>query len=181
MADVTGGTPPTNASPFAVPADIKAVYDHFGDQAKYSVATAASLPASNNWLGRALMAQDSKILYLCTALPSTWTQAHLLADTGWITPTLVNGWSSVATQTVQYRRLNGVVMCRGRGTGGTTNTMFTLPAGFRPGQAFTQTVMDGPSTPVSVCRVVFETNGTIEAVAGTQPNLANVSPFPADL
>lgn len=64
MADVTGGTPPTNASPFAVPADIKEVYDHFGDIGKYSVTTAASLPASGNWDGRHLWVEDVLRFYV---------------------------------------------------------------------------------------------------------------------
>jgi hypothetical protein len=58
MADVTGGTPPTNASPFAVPADMTDIYDHFGGLDKYSVATSASLPGSGNWEGRQLFVTD---------------------------------------------------------------------------------------------------------------------------
>lgn len=72
MADVTGIPVPTNASPFDVPGDIKKVADAVGDQTRYSVANAAALPASGNWLGRILMTQDTKDLYKCTALPGTW-------------------------------------------------------------------------------------------------------------
>ena len=138
MADVTGGTPPTNASPFAVPADIKAVYDHFGDQAKYSVATAASLPATGNWLGRYLTAQDTTIPYVCTALPSTWVQAHLLADTGWTAATLQNSWANFGGTygSAAYRRLNGQVFLRGVVKDGSITSgtaVLTLPAGYRPG------------------------------------------------
>lgn len=58
MADVTGGTPPTNASPFAVPADIKTVYDHFGGPSMYVVSTVAGLPSSGNWEGRILSVSE---------------------------------------------------------------------------------------------------------------------------
>ena len=64
MADVTGGTPPTGASPFRPPEDYKAVYDHFGDQGMFSVATASSLPASGNWPGRILTAADTGVVYV---------------------------------------------------------------------------------------------------------------------
>lgn len=70
MADVTGGIPPTNASPFAVPDDITAVYDHFGDQAQFSVATAASLPGSDNWVGRTVFVVDTATFYVWSG--SAW-------------------------------------------------------------------------------------------------------------
>jgi len=63
MADVTGGTPPTNASTFDVAGDLTDVYAHFGSQTMFSVATAASLPASGNWPGRELMTEDTDALY----------------------------------------------------------------------------------------------------------------------
>ncbi len=63
MADITGGTPPTNASAFAVPADITAVYDHFGGPTFYHVANAAALPSSGNWAGRQCMTDDTDALY----------------------------------------------------------------------------------------------------------------------
>lgn len=66
MADVTGGTPPTGASPFRVPEDIDAVYQHFGDESMFSVATAADLPASGNWEGRTLLARDTGVEYRWT-------------------------------------------------------------------------------------------------------------------
>lgn len=66
MVDVTGGTPPTGASPFRVPEDIKAVYDHFGAPEMFSVATVANLPASGNWEGRILLARDTGVQYRWT-------------------------------------------------------------------------------------------------------------------
>jgi hypothetical protein len=80
MADVTGGTPPTNASPFAVPADFKAVYDHFGDSSQFTVADTSSLPASNNWVGRRLFVQSVGLDYVCSALPGTWRRQGVYAE-----------------------------------------------------------------------------------------------------
>lgn len=61
-----------------------------------------------------------------------------LPDTAWIAPTLVNSWANYggSWETVAYRRLNGVVYLRGLarnpGARPTGDTIFTLPAGFRP-------------------------------------------------
>lgn len=100
-------------------------------------------------------------------------------DTGWQTPTLSNSWTSVAGQTIQYRRLNGVVYLRGRASGGTTGAIFTLPVGFRPTNSFVVAVGDGTSTAITVTRIVVNTDGTVTGVTGTLPNLPNVPPFPA--
>lgn len=61
----------------------------------------------------------------------------LVGDTGWVTPTLLNGWVAYggSYRTVQYRRLNNVVYVRGMMKGGTVTpgtVIFNLPAGFRP-------------------------------------------------
>jgi hypothetical protein len=77
MADVTGGTPPTNASPFAVPADMTDIYDHFGDAAMFKVATVAALPASGNWAGRQLYVEADDGIYRWTG--SAWRRNGLLA------------------------------------------------------------------------------------------------------
>ena len=72
MTDVTGGTPPTGGSEFEPHEDIAAVYAHFGAESMFSVANAAALPSSGNWLGRTLMTQDTGDVYRCVASPSTW-------------------------------------------------------------------------------------------------------------
>lgn len=59
-------------------------------------------------------------------------------DTGWIAPTLLNGWTNYGApwSTAGYRRKNGIVYLRGLvANGSKTNVpIFTLPAGFRIGQ-----------------------------------------------
>lgn len=56
-----------------------------------------------------------------------------VSDTGWTNVTLVNGWSGGGS-TPRYRRVGRVVYIEGMVSGGTSNTIFTLPAGFRPTQ-----------------------------------------------
>ncbi|QYF98902.1 hypothetical protein [Microbacterium sp. PAMC21962] len=75
MADVTGGTPPTGASPFRPAEDIAEVYAHIGSQEMFSRPNVASLPASGNWPGRTLMVQDLNVLYMYTG--SQWIPAGL--------------------------------------------------------------------------------------------------------
>lgn len=101
-------------------------------------------------------------------------------DTGWQTPALANSWTSVAGQTIQYRRVDGIVYLRGRATGGTTGTIFTLPADCRPTQSFVVAVGDGTATTITVTRIVVNDNGTVTGVSGTLPNLVNVPPFPVN-
>lgn len=59
-----------------------------------------------------------------------------LDDTGWITPTLLNGWvdyDPVNYATAQYRKIGNVVQIKGLVKNGTTNAdIFILPVGFRP-------------------------------------------------
>lgn len=131
MADVTGGTPPTNASTFAVPADMADIYDHFGGQSMFSVANAAALPASGNWLGRQAMAEDTKWRYQCTTLPGTWAVVATPATT----PTISYGGGYSLTTGNVY--LNGLfVVLSFTVTKSSTiahdDTIMTIPTGFRP-------------------------------------------------
>jgi hypothetical protein len=62
----------------------------------------------------------------------------LEADTGWIAPTLLNGWTIYGDATFGnaafYRRFRGVVYLRGllESVSATNPQAFTLPAGFQP-------------------------------------------------
>lgn len=64
-------------------------------------------------------------------LGSTWA-----VDTGWIAPTLLNGWVNYGAnwEPAGYRRKDGILYLRGLITAGAASTtFFNLPAGFRPG------------------------------------------------
>lgn len=65
-------------------------------------------------------------------------------DSGWIYPTLENGWnnSSAHASPVRYRKIGNVVYIAGSITGGTfRSTIFTLPVGFRPGGNYQVTLI----------------------------------------
>jgi hypothetical protein len=61
-------------------------------------------------------------------------------DTGWIAPSLQNGWTNYGSGwvTAGYRKQNGIVLLRGLIAAGTfvgaPVLLFTLPVGFRPAE-----------------------------------------------
>ena len=109
-------------------------------------------------------------------------EAHGLEDTGWIAPTFQNSWQNYGAdgwETAAYRRVNGVTYLRGLVNVGTMGqTIFTLPAGFRPdSNKHISTVAGGVLGTVKAF-----SDGRIVADAGSNAwfSLANIS-FPADL
>jgi len=136
MADVTGGPTITNASPFAVPADMTALKDHFGALGKYSVTTSASLPASGNWGGRQLVALDTMLTHIWNG--SAWVVGN---TGGWTNLTLATNWSTQANYgTPQFRVIDG--WCELRGVARfyqTIPTAITLMASGAPVPASTDT------------------------------------------
>lgn len=102
-----------------------------------------------------------------------------LEDTGWIAPTLTNGWVDAASgEEVEYRRLNGVVIFKGRAALGTGTTVFTLPVGFRP-KSISRFIVATSATAASPPLVYVSPNGVVTSSTMVQPNFAAVS-FPAD-
>lgn len=89
-------------------------------------------------------------------------------ETTWIAPTLTNSWVVSGGQTVGYRRVGKTVRIRGRVSGGTTGSAFTLPVGFRPEQEISFFVRNG--TGGTSCLVRVATDGTVNIVAGDVPN-----------
>lgn len=94
---------------------------------------------------------------------SAWVSFGL-EDTGWATPTLQNGWSSIGSGYVaaRYRRLNGIVYVQGTISGGTTTdgtVLFNLPAGFRPSASAQYPVAAGSSS--GTMRVEVQSSGNV--------------------
>lgn len=132
MADVTGGTPPTNASAFAVPADIAAVYAHFGGPTKYTYATIASLPASGNWTGRRVYVAEDASFRVWSG--SAWVS--YASDGGTVTiSTFSTNWSATVGYE-PYIRVTGkrrdIFGAVNRAIGGSLSSILTIPAGHRP-------------------------------------------------
>lgn len=105
-----------------------------------------------------------------------------LTDTGWIVPSLLNGWTVSGGFIVQYRLLNGIVHVRGRVAGGTAVGVFQLFSQYRPGgtNVVVAAVVDGGLTSTATTPVYVDTSGNVVAVVGTTPNLAGIPPFPAE-
>lgn len=100
-------------------------------------------------------------------------------DTGWIVATLSSAWiNAAAGEEVEYCRLNGMVLLKGRATNGTGTTVFTLPVGFRP-KSISRFIVPTAATAASPPLVYVSPNGVVTTSVGVQPNFAPVS-FRAD-
>lgn len=115
---------------------------------------------------------DSEFLYT----GGEWVESFSL-DTGWIVPTMSNGWvDGVAAEAVGYRRKSGFMTFTGRAVLGTVAEAFVLPLGFRPYQIIREYVSHGAgisgSTPVFI-----DVDGTVTFEVGKQPNLAGIRAF----
>lgn len=82
-----------------------------------------------------------------------------IADSGWITVSSFSN-SFTATNTVAYRKLNGVVYLRGSVNGGTANTTaFTLPTGYRPAAGGTYSTQNYGTS--NMTYITVNTDGTV--------------------
>lgn len=110
-------------------------------------------------------AQLDALLLLKSDLTYVNTQLALKANISqeaWITPTLVNGWAVVSgEQTRYYKDTMNRVWIELNLVGGTSNTMFTLPVGYRPN--YGHTVVGSSSTNISI--FVVDTNGNVTALS----------------
>jgi len=96
------------------------------------------------------------------AAPGDHIHKYTMPDTGWLVPTLQNGWVQYDTtygNAAIYRRINGIVFVRGLLRSGTVGaTIFTLPAGFRPSIRMLFACYTNPNV---ACRVDVDPTGTI--------------------
>lgn len=87
------------------------------------------------------------------------------AATSWVNPTLSGTWVVNASLTVSYRKVNGIVYCRGQVTGGAIgSTIFQLPAGFRPAQTHKSATTNTDGT--SAYRLQVTTAGDVSVNNG---------------
>jgi hypothetical protein len=89
------------------------------------------------WDGLEFYSTDTAITWLYKGPSGSGAWVQTAGDTGWIAATLVNSWVNFggAYMVAQYRRRNGIVQVEGLVSGGASvpgQTVFTLPAGFRP-------------------------------------------------
>lgn len=166
MVDVTGGTPPTGASPFRVPEDFKAVYDHFGDVSMFSVASAANLPTTGNWAGRILLARDTGAVYVWSSGWSVLSRVKSPVGTS-VIPTAGAGVTVSANAlylkggfllgTIDWAKPSGLAH---------GETILTLPAGARPEfDVAVATTMTQASTVTVYAHVNAGTSGAVTTLA----------------
>lgn len=108
---------------------------------------------------------------------------HKIVDTGWLAPTLQNGWipyDANYSNAALYRKIGNVVFLRGLVKNGSSATavVFTLPAGYRPAiiHLFACEAND------TIARVQVDAAGVITPGAGSSTgwlSLSNII-FPAD-
>lgn len=98
----------------------------------------------------------------------------LAADTGWVAPTFLGGWSS-PTYPVSYRRKGNEVWLRGQAQPGAGGDIFTLPEGFRPTYRITALVSTGTAT--SANRLAIEPDGRVVAAGSVSTVTLDVVRF----
>lgn len=117
------------------------------------------------------------------AAPVVISDSPPLEDTGWIAPTLLNGWSNFGGghAVAGYRRMNGVVHLKGLIKSGTIGGVaaLNLPAGFRPAEQLLLPGADG--TNATNGRIDIYPNGDVQMVSGNNAFFGlNGICFPAD-
>lgn len=110
-------------------------------------------------------------------------------DSGWISATLENGWANIyGNTTIQYRKINGIVYLKGNANNSTGlsnyngKTIFTLPEGFRPGNAWGSIVVRSGTGTGYITLNTGTGNGVVSFTnisGGGEISLAGIS-FPAD-
>lgn len=101
-------------------------------------------------------------------------------NTGWITPSLGNGWVNFGGwQEARYRRINGVVYVQGLIKSGTLGaSALTLDAGFRPAGTIMIAAVDG--TNEAHGRLDIQGNGQVVPQSGNNTFFSIDCQFPAE-
>jgi len=107
---------------------------------------------------------------------------HKVADSGWLTPTLLNGWAvydATFGNAAMYRKIGPIVFLRGLIRSGTMGaTAFNLPAGYRPGIRMLFGIDSGGAYVHG--RVDVHVNGDVVPVGGQNAYFQISCAFPAD-
>lgn len=106
-----------------------------------------------------------------SSLQARADHTHKLIDTGWLFPTLLNGWVNYTAPGVDwgvasYRKIGNVVFIKGLIKSG-SGVIFVLPAGFRPGTAAAgHKQLFDVETDTGHGRMDVRENGEVARVAG---------------
>ncbi|MBF4613277.1 hypothetical protein [Curtobacterium sp. VKM Ac-1376] len=99
--------------------------------------------------------------------------ATLMARTNllpWTYPPLQNGWTNDSAQRVRYTKFGPVAFLQGRASGGNGTTMFTLPAGYRPGQLIRLVALNGTGSAAALMSFPIDTDGVVAVGTGNDAN-----------
>lgn len=123
---------------------------------------------TDNWVNQMAMTTDNEIYFRQKVNASAWTAWSRIhyGDTGWVTPTLLNGWVNYGSgfTTAGYRKVGNKVMLKGLLKDGTmTLSMFVLPTGYRP----TQTSIYAVNSGGVFGSIYIQTDGNVYAVVGS--------------
>lgn len=120
-----------------------------------------------------LLISDPTNHYLLVRQEGKWNSIAI-GDSGWITPTLINSYTSHPGYTVQYRKIGNVVRMRGSFTNSGTlgSAAFVFEEGFRPIQEEIYTLN---SYPPSLCSFICFTNGNAAAEGSALPEYGSLS------
>ena len=127
----------------------------------------AALPIAANSVGTGLLAARED-------------HSHALVDSGWIAPTLLNGWINYGApfDPITYRKIGNIVFVRGLAKNGTLpGIIFTLPAGYRPTAQLIVAVVTNSNT---IGRLDVLGDGGMQANAGSNGWFSVVCSFTAD-
>jgi len=101
---------------------------------------------------------------------SDLTLTGMIANEGWIAPTLLNNWQnyavSVYNSAAYFRDKNGFVHLRGLVRYGTANTIFQLPDGYRPTHRLLKDVCTNPNVIGRVEIYPASGSGNVDMYAG---------------
>lgn len=166
---------------FSLPGDLSAAVAYTDTFAYIRQGTSTerqSLPAGKQRPGMLWTETDTGMVWR-TDGAGVWSVVSS-PDTGWKAVTFTNSWVNAAGgEEVEYRRMGGVVYLKGRAALGSTGTAFTLPAGFRPKSIIRSSVFSNVGSG-GTTGLTINTNGTVVLASGSQPQFADISPFPAD-
>ena len=125
------------------------------------------------------------VFYVRTFDGTSWTAWSIfeeLTDTGWIAPSLQNGWVNYSPASggdyaqAGYRKRNGLVYIKGlikSGTIATSTLIFTLPTGYKPVERVVNVCLGN----AAVARVDVLTDGTVVTQAGVSAAFTSLN-FP---
>lgn len=139
MAGRTGYTAVSNSKAPNFGGDLTAVYQFFDPLIGESRSTRTALPSSGNWIGRTIALEDSDTQVRWNG--SVWrtvsdyaAPVQVTYATGGFSNYVADGWNGTF-----LTRVNGVVFVSGafaRASWGAGQSVFTIPAGYRPPHQF---------------------------------------------